>query len=82
MEKAEVDETKPAEVVKPLAVIDKCLLQGICELPSGQSDECFGILQAKAELVVTPILIEETIVSYFKASANERPVFRRTSSRC
>lgn len=81
MEKAEVcvflEETKPAEVVKPLAVIDKCLLQGICELPPGQSDECLGILQAKTEPVVTPILIEETIVSFLEAERAKKPVYQK-----
>jgi hypothetical protein len=73
-------ETKAARVVKPLAVIDKSLLQGICELPSGQSDDCIGILQAKTEPVVTPILIEETIVSYLYATPANRPLFQKMLS--
>jgi hypothetical protein len=81
MEKAEVcasfEESKPAEVVKPLAVIDKSLLQGICALPSKRADECLDVLQRKADLVVPPILIEETIVSYLEAHADERAIYQR-----
>ncbi len=81
MEKPEVcvsfEKTKPAQVVKPLAVIDKCLLQGICELPPEQADECLKILQSKIEPIVTPILIEETIVSYLEAQPDARLVYHR-----
>ena len=41
MEKVEIsdsiEETKPAEVNKPLALVDKSLLQGIRELPSEEA---------------------------------------------
>ena len=79
MEKGEACATNYAEnaAEKPLAVIDKCLLQGTCELPARQSDECLAVLQTKADLVVPPILIEETIVSFLEAETDARPVYQR-----
>jgi hypothetical protein len=44
---------------KPTAVIDKSLLQAICELPGDKRDLCFNTLLSRYFLVVPEILVEE-----------------------
>lgn len=54
---------------KPSAVVDKTVLQGICELelPRQDQDKLLELLQQRFDLVVTVVLIEEIIVNYVEA---------------
>jgi hypothetical protein len=56
---------------KPTAVIDKSLLQAICELPGTKRDLCFNNLLGRYFLVVPEILVEEVWANLANPSARK-----------
>lgn len=68
---------KSSTEFKPSAVIDKCLLQNICELTPDESRHLLRVLQARFSLIITPILIQETIVSFFRADTAKKSLFHK-----
>jgi len=60
-------------VNRPTAVIDKSILQAICEQPRAELDECFNMLLGRYVLVVPSILVEEVWVNLASPSPTKRP---------
>ncbi len=56
---------------KPTAVIDKSLLQAICEQPGDKRDICFNTLLTRYFLVVPEILVEEVWANLVNPSAGK-----------
>ncbi len=60
-------------VNRPTAVIDKSMLQAICEQTPSEFDRCFNILLGRYVLVVPSILVEEVWVNLASPSPTKRP---------
>jgi hypothetical protein len=58
---------------KPTAIIDKSLLQAICEQPPDKRDLCFNAMLAHYVLVVPEILLEEVWVNLANPSPGKSP---------
>ena len=58
---------------KPTAIIDKSLLQAICEQPPDERDLCFNAMLAHYVLVVPEILLEEVWVNLANPSPGKSP---------
>jgi hypothetical protein len=58
---------------RPTAIIDKSMLQAICEQTADALDECFNTLLGRYVLVVPSILVEEVWVNLANPSPTKRP---------
>ena len=67
---------------KPTAVIDKSLLQAICEQPEDDLDSCFNSLLGRYMLVVPEILVEEVWGNFANPSPGKSPDTIRMMIRC
>ena len=69
-----------SEPQKLSAVVDKCLLQGICKLPRPDQDRLLDLLRERFDLVVTVVLIEEVIVNHIEGKLGAARMLELISS--
>jgi len=69
-------------VNRPTTVIDKSMLQAICEQPPAKLDTCFKLLLGRYVLVVPSILVEEVWVNLASPSPAKRPEVTENMVEC
>jgi hypothetical protein len=69
-------------VNRPTAVIDKSILQAVCEQTSDELEACFNMLRRRYVLVVPSILVEEVWVNLARPSPGKDPEVAENMVKC